>query len=181
MKFCSVSFAIILCFATRVTAKVMLWVYNFRATKSNFIFQKKAFFLHDFKLTKNDMFVGAADTNHLCPVNTYKNPCLLSPYINVTLLKDFVRPYLQVIGKEAKTGRVDFEQTLNLCRITSSPGIDVFLKVIIEKLKGKTSFEIKCPFEKVNQNPQPDWFNQIGFVFRAITSLTASSQVKVCW
>jgi hypothetical protein len=115
-------------------------------------FQKKVFYVHGFKSTSNDKFVADAQTDILCPVNTVSNPCQMTPYVNITLLKDLTRPYLQVIGKDAKLDRVVLEQTVNICRITKSPGLDILLKLLLELVKDNINFQITCPFKKVTQS-----------------------------
>lgn len=99
----------------------------------------------------NEKFVANAETNTLCAVNTRENPCQTTPYVNMTLLKDLTRPYIQVIGRDVQSGRKVLEQTVNICRITSMPGLDILLKLLLELIKDNVNFQIACPFRKVTQ------------------------------
>lgn len=164
MKFSFVSFVIILFFTANATAKASCYslqrACDFSLPKSlKLLFQKKVFFVHDFNFTKNVMFVGDADSKMLCPVNTFKKPCPTTPYVNVTLLKDITRPYLQVIGRDVKTDLVILEQTLNICHIVASPGLDILLKLLLDYVKENVNFQIKCPFNKVNQRSRSETLN----------------------
>jgi hypothetical protein len=85
----------------------------------------------------------------LCAVNTVENPCQMTPYVNITLLKDLTRPYLQVIGKNTKLDRVVLDQTINVCRMTNSSGLIIAIKLLLDIIKDKINFQITCPFKKV--------------------------------
>jgi hypothetical protein len=105
--------------------------------------------MNGLKSTSNDKFVDDGYSGFVCPVNTLNNPCQMTPFVNMTILKDLARPYLQIIGKDAKLDRVVLEQTVNICHIANRPGLDIILKLILDLVRDNSNFQITCPLKKV--------------------------------
>lgn len=86
-----------------------------------------------------------------CAVNTRERPCSFSPGLHIILHVDLPRPYLQVQQRDARSNRVIMEQTVSLCKLLQTLGLDIFMKLGVEVLRASVDFEIGCPFKKVKE------------------------------
>lgn len=80
-----------------------------------------------------------------CKVNTKEKPCAFTPKVSFTFNKDIPRPYITFKIVDIESGVKIVEQTLYLCTLTETIGLDVVMKILWEKILKVLDMPLKCP------------------------------------
>lgn len=114
--------------------------------------KQREFYSYNHHFEEQEDFVNGTVSKINCDVNTKANPCSWTPAVQLRLLKDLSRPFIELTSEDILTKRIMLHQTFNFCTLTKSAGLDLFLKLGHELFKESINFNISCPFKKARTN-----------------------------
>lgn len=85
-----------------------------------------------------------------CKVNTKDNPCEWTPKVTFTFSKDIPKPYLQLKMTDLSTSVSIVDQTLLVCSLSATLGLDMVMKVIWEQISKYMDLLMGCPLPAVS-------------------------------
>jgi hypothetical protein len=97
-----------------------------------------------------ESFVNDTAITIKCKVNTRSNPCDWTPKVTFTIIKEIPRPYLQLRMTDLNSGISIVDQTMLVCSLSSTHGLDMVMKVIWEQISKYMDLILKCPLPVVS-------------------------------
>lgn len=122
----------------------------FKSNVHKILFQDLKIYIYDPTITRLENFVNDTSITIKCKVNTKDNPCEWTPKVTFTFSKDIPKPYLQLKMTDLGTSVSIVDQTLLVCSLSATLGLDMVMKVVWEQISKYMDLIIRCPLPAVS-------------------------------
>lgn len=115
-----------------------------------FYFQHTEFYLYNFDLYFNKLYINDSEVKESCEVNTKEKPCMFTPSVRYYQTRELKNPWLTVKGVKVETNQTFMDQTFNLCIMDKLPMLNLFMGIFYDLLRTNINFPLRCPFKPVS-------------------------------